>query len=347
MLRHCSLTRIADLDRAPYESRPLPPGEWEWADYVIAEVRRTPGSNYLVELRNGRMVQVMPGDRIVGAFGDRAATLEGVGSWTAIEHGKMHAMTSAGLFGAFSSLSAMIPQPMELDYHGHVIRGDCKLRMADFALSGDSGTRIELRTPTVLLVGTSMSAGKTTTGRVVTHLLSSAGFSVIGCKLTGAGRFRDIMTFKDAGAAAVYDFVDAGLPSTVVPEDEFRSAIRPLLAEIGRQNADFLVVEAGASPLEPYNGSAAIDELGDNIRTTILCASDPYSVVGVQKAFGLTPDLVSGPATSTSAAIDLVRRLSSVEGVNVMDPASRPILGRALEASLGVRIPGAATDPAT
>jgi hypothetical protein len=98
---------------------------------------------------------------------------------------------------------------------------------------------------------------------------------------------------------------------------------------------DFLVVEAGASPLEPYNGTAAIEELGDeNIRCKILCAFDPYAVIGVEKAFGLVPDLVTGPATSTSAAIDLVRKLSGVEGINVMDPESLPQLREMLKRTL-------------
>ena len=95
-----------------------------------------------------------------------------------------------------------------------------------------------------------------------------------------------------------------------------------------------VVAEAGASPLEPYNGAAAIDELGDNICCTILCASDPYAVVGVEKAFGLKPDLVSGPAASTSAAIDLVHKLTGVDAINVMDTGCLPALRRVLERTL-------------
>jgi hypothetical protein len=159
---------------------------------------------------------------------------------------------------------------------------------------------------------------------------------VIGAKLTGAGRYRDILSFRDAGADAVFDFVDAGLPSTVEPEAVFRDAIRPLLHHIDSLEPDFLVAEAGASPLEPYNGAAAIDELNRNIRCTVLCASDPYAVVGVEKAFGLVPDLVTGPATSTSAAIDLVQKLTSVEALNVLDPECMKGLRKILRRTLGL-----------
>jgi len=189
--------------------------------------------------------------------------------------------------------------------------------MSDFAIKSDGGP---FGVPTILLVGTSMSAGKTTTGRLIVHELERMGKNVVGAKLTGAGRYRDILSFRDAGAYAVFDFVDAGLPSTIESEKVFRDALRPLLHHIDSLHPDFLVAEVGASPLEPYNGAAAIDELDSNIRCTVLCASDPYSVVGVEKAFGLRPDLVTGLATSTSAAIDLVRKLAGVDALDVMNP---------------------------
>jgi hypothetical protein len=328
-----SLTRISDLELAGFETARLSRGQWAGSDYVLGEVTGTPSSLYTIELPSGRLVQVMPGDQVVGAFGNRAATLEGVGCWSEIENDNMHALTSAGLFGVFTSVSPIMPRPITLKYLGHVMRGDEKVRMTDFAI-GTKASKFD--TPTILLVGTSMSAGKTTTGRLIVHELASLDLNVIGAKLTGAGRYRDIVSFRDAGASAIFDFVDAGLPSTVVPEEEFRTAVRPLLYEISSREPDFLVAEAGASPLEPYNGAAAIDELGDNIRCTVLCASDPYAVVGVQQAFGLKPDFVTGPATNTSAAIELVTKLSGVRGANSMDPASLPAIRAMLRNTLGV-----------
>lgn len=315
-----SLARISDLDRMPYAVEALPKSAWDTGDYVECRISGERSDLYHIEDTRGDMLPIAPGDTLVGALGEREATLEGVGSWRAVEDGRMDAMTCAGLLGRFTSLSRYLTGiTVELEYRGHAVRHGRKIRMRDFALQEET---LAFATPAILLVGTSMSAGKTTSGKLACKVLSENGLSVIGAKLTGAGRYRDILAFKKSGATAIYDFVDAGLPSTVVPEEEFRAAIRPLLSHIQRRAADVVVVEAGASPLEPYNGAAAIDELGDNICCTVLCASDPYSVVGVQNAFGLQPDLVAGPATNTSAGIALVRKLTGVMGINVVDPDS-------------------------
>lgn len=330
-----SLARIADFDREPYDVHVLERPDWDSGDYVIGEVQGERTVLYNIETTTGEMVEVEPGDRVIGAFGDRAATLEGVGSWMDIDGDRMQALTNAGLFGRFTSISPLLPGPIAFRYEGHLLRRGRKLCMRDFACP-PSDTAFDV--PTILLYGTSMSAGKTMTGRLACRVLADLGYKVIGSKITGAGRYRDILSFRDNGAAEIYDFVDAGLPSTVVPEHDFLAAVRPLLSHIAARKPDFLVAEAGASPLEPYNGAAAIAELGDRVRVRILCASDPYAVVGVRAAFGLNPHLVTGPATNTSAGVDLVRKLTGVRGINILDPDSLPAFREFLLRALGLDV---------
>jgi hypothetical protein len=335
-----SLTRISDLDKNPFGVRAFERSKWQAGDYVLTEAAEPASELYQVELASGEMVPVSPGDTVIGAFGSREATLEGVGSYAAVTSNRMHMLTAAGLFGRFTSFSIMLPRPMSVIYRGHVVRDGRKVTMGDFALQSEAK---KFTVPTILIVGTSMSAGKTVTGRRVCEILSGSGFKVIGSKLTGAGRYRDIASFKRCGAAEVYDFVDVGLPSTVGPEAEFRTAIRHLLSHIEGRKPDFMVTEAGASPLEPYNVAAAMDELGDTVRCTILCASDPYAVVGVRDAFALVPDLVAGRAAQTSAAVELVRKLTGLRALNVIDRRTIPEFRRFLEEKLDIRIVGLAS----
>ena len=327
-----SLARISDLETVPYELSAVPHANWQIGDYVVGEVTGEASELYRIEDTSGVMVPVSRGDRVVGALGVRAATLEGVGSYRDVVGDRMQAMTNAGLFGAFTSLSKYMGRPISLRYLGHVIRRGRPSRMQDFALATEP---FRFCVPTILLIGTSMSSGKTMTGSMAVAALTQAGLTVTGAKLTGAGRYRDILSFRRHGARHIFDFVDAGLPSTILPEADFRSALRHLLARIDADRPDYLVAEAGASPLEPYNGAAAIELLGDNVVCSYLCASDPYAVVGVMEAFGFEPDIVAGPATNTTAGMDLVRKLTGLPAVSVLDDQSMPEFRKLLARKLG------------
>ncbi len=330
-----SVTRNSDLDSVSFDVDLLPRSQWQSGDFIVGEILTTP--RYETELDSGRMILNMKGDLLVGAFGERAATLEGVGDWKQIATDlRMQALTGAGLFGKATSRSPFMPDWIELRYRGHVMREGGKLTMLQFTRSGSGAV---LRIPVVLIVGTSMSAGKTTTGRILIHELARAGLRVGGAKLTGASRYRDVLSFLDAGAAEIFDFVDVGLPSTVCPEEQYGPALRQLLGIIADYELDVLVAEAGASPLEPYNGETAIRELGDSIRCTVLCASDPYAVVGVKTAFNLHPDFVAGPATATAAATALVRRLTGLYALDLTDRSNMSPLRLLLSDRLGIDIP--------
>ncbi len=330
-----SVTRNSDLDSVSFDVDLLPRSQWQSGDFIVGEILTTP--RYETELDSGRMILNMKGDLLVGAFGERAATLEGVGDWKQIDTDlRMQALTGAGLFGKATSRSPFMPDWIELRYRGHVMREGGKLTMLQFTRSGSGAV---LRIPVVLIVGTSMSAGKTTTGRILIHELARAGLRVGGAKLTGASRYRDVLSFLDAGAAEIFDFVDVGLPSTVCPEEQYGPALRQLLGIIADYELDVLVAEAGASPLEPYNGETAIRELGDSIRCTVLCASDPYAVVGVKTAFNLHPDFVAGPATATAAATALVRRLTGLYALDLTDRSNMSPLRLLLSDRLGIDIP--------
>jgi hypothetical protein len=321
-----SVTRNSDLWDVPFEVEALDRSQWATGDFVVGRVTGKRTGLYHCETRTGRMADMVRGDMMVGALGDRAATLEGVGNWRAIgDTLEMDALTSAGLIGKATSTSIFLPTFMRLDYLGHVMRRKVKLGMTDFVVQAEPAP---LETPVILLIGTSMSSGKTTSGQVIIRALNYLGKNVVAAKLTGAARFRDILTFRDAGASQVFDFVDAGLPSTVCSRSRFREAMELMTSRIAAAGADVLVAEAGASPLEPYNGDMVMEYVRDFTRFTVLCASDPYAVLGVQTAFGshLKADLVAGPAANTDAAVALVKKLTGLHALNLQVRTNYPEL---------------------
>lgn len=321
-----SVTRCSDLWINPFQILKLEREAWGTGDFVVGRAIGKRNRLWECETKTGRMADMVLGDLLVGALGTRAATLEGVGDWRAVGADReLEALTSAGLLAKGTSISPMLPDLMRLEYLGHATRNGRKMGMMDF-VSQTEPRKLDI--PVILIIGTSMSSGKTSSGQIIVRALRYLGLKVVAAKLTGAARYRDVLTFRDAGATNVFDFVDAGLPSTVCPEPVFRVALELMLSKIAGCGADVLVAEAGASPLEPYNGGTVIEYLRGNTRFTVLCASDPYAVLGVQTAFGdgLKADLVSGPAANTTAAIALVKEISGHKALSLLDRNTYPEL---------------------
>ncbi|MEJ2384330.1 MAG: hypothetical protein P8Y54_08010 [Xanthomonadales bacterium] len=329
-----SVTRCSDFGDVPFEVAELDRAHWGTGDFVVGRITGDRNRLYHCETRSGRMTDMVRDDLMVGALGQRAATLEGVGDWRETgPDGILEALTSAGLLGRATSISPTFPNLMRMHYVGHVVRHGRKITMQDFVVPATSE---DLDIPVILLIGTSMSSGKTSSGRLIIRALKYMGLDVIAAKLTGAARYRDILQFRDAGARCVIDFVDAGLPSTVCSAERYAEALDLMLARLAGCRGQVLVAESGASPLEPYNGAAVVERLSAKLRFTVLCAYDPYAVLGVQSAFGpsLRASIVSGPAANTSAGCDLVQRLCGLESLSLLDRRNYPELCRKLKDAL-------------
>ncbi len=331
-----SMLRISDLDQRHFEVKKLEKIKWKTGDYVVGKITNPGNDQMKIELINGRMRSFMKGDLVVGALGERYATLEATGSWRETEEdGIMHLLTGGGLIGKCTSKSVYLPNLIEIEYQGHVIRDEKVCHMDDF-VKLIPYQKFDL--PVILLVGTSMSAGKTTVARIIVNQLKRAGLQIVAGKLTGASRYRDTLSLKDVGASYIFDFVDIGLPSSIYPREKFRKKLIQLLSKIQNTKADVAVIELGASPLEPYNGDIAFEELKDCVKCTVLCASDPYAVYGVMKSFKLKPDIVSGIATNTYAGAELIEKLCAVKALNLIDPKTAGELRRILSSKLGMKL---------
>lgn len=330
-----SVTRIADLPDWPFSFEKVDQEVWKAGDYVVAEVLPRKSMAEQFELPSGRTCTPLSGDLLVGALARRAATLEATGSFEAVgPDGMMHCLTGAGCMGLVTSASRFSKAFLPLRYRGHVMQGGRTVNMRDWV---PEPTDTPYEVPTVLLVGTSMSAGKTLAGRIAVRQLKALGHTVVGAKLTGAGRWHDTLSFKDAGADFTFDFIDAGLPTTVVSPSEYRAAIRPLLSRIAETGATAAVIEAGASPLEPYNGGELVQVLEDNVAFTILAASDPYAVVGILNAWKRQVDLVTGPASNTLAGVALVHELAGLPALDLLDEHTHDSLRQRLGEAVGSR----------
>jgi hypothetical protein len=342
-----SLTRISDLSTGePFDVKPISKKLWGTGDYVVGKyVNNNNHSNSLGKGENkwveesgtGRRRPLYEDDLVVGAFGVRKATLEAVGDWHYLkeeeeeeeEEIRMQDICGSAMFGKQTSQSTRQPMSPTYIYQGHVMRHNQKVTMNDF-VSGEIPESvlknpIQLNCPIILVFGSSMSCGKTiAAGTIIPLLKHDLGYkNIVGVKLTGAGFYHDIQSMMDAGAHDAYDFVDVGLPSTVMDDpEEYRHHLRKLLYFIQEQQPDCIVAEVGGSLCEPYNGWVVLDgEVTPDI--LVLCASDPYAVLGLQVALhkqrgiDIQPHVVTGMTASTSAGIDMVYQLTGLTALNL------------------------------
>jgi hypothetical protein len=91
------------------------------------------------------------------------------------------------------------------------------LSMRDFGLSisADPEPRQANDPPLVLVVGSDMDAGKTTTARRLVYALRAMGHKVAAGKATGVASLGDLTSLYDAGASEVLDFAALGEPATI------------------------------------------------------------------------------------------------------------------------------------
>lgn len=330
-----SLTRIADFDSRPPRAVSIPRENWSRGDYVVVEMLPDGPDSYALETADGGQVEMVSGNLMIGALGTRAATLEVVGDWREIgDDLEMQTLTAAGVLGVCTSASLQSPELANVRYVGHAFRDGERSRMKDFVTPSEAGP---LEAPVILIIGTSMDSGKTVAAVAAVRELVAMGRRVAGAKVTGVGRLRDVLAMGRAGADPIMDFVDVGLPSTVVPRDEYERSLRLLCSKLAESEPEVVIIEAGASPLEPYCGDVAMKVLEKNVAMTVLCASDPYAVLGVMEAFDIKPDLVSGRSTSTEAGVRLIEKMTGVPALNVIDRTTGPQLAAMLTEKLPAR----------
>ncbi len=209
---------------------------------VLARVT-TLGKHKEVEGADGRKLMLFPGDVIAGALGYRYATDQYEG--LPIASGPAgHLLSIGGVCGYVASKNEKMLDPTGLEWIGTLADSEGEaLNLRRFALK-PRRTPTAPRPRTVLVVGASMNAGKTTTAAQVIRSLSGQGRCVAAAKLSGTACRKDPGMMEDAGAVRVLDFTHVGYPSTanLAAGDllDLASDLRALLME---EKPEFLVYE--------------------------------------------------------------------------------------------------------
>ncbi len=207
------------------------------------------GKHLTIQGETGMMNKIMPGDRIMAAFGHRYATEQFEGYVPEQCQQEFHILGAGGTVGWVHSTHAKFSGggPTRLRIVGYAIDDtgqviNTKKLKAD-KLFGFSGLSASF-TKVVLSIGSSMDSGKTTTAAHLVHGLARKGKRVVFIKLTGTVFTKDRDLAYDLGAAQSLDFSQFGFPSTYMcTENELLSLYESLLHQALESDPDYVVME--------------------------------------------------------------------------------------------------------
>jgi hypothetical protein len=267
----------------------------------------------------GRWMTLHDGDLVIGALGKRHALhgYEGVVPESLAIGDRINMLNIGGVMGKALSWNPDVGPPFELEVLGQVqVFPEFQSRqgIAGHVAHDALVLRPEApKVPVVWIIGTCMNAGKTFAACAVVRALHQAGYRVGGAKLTGISLMRDVLSMYDHGAELIADFTDAGVVCSG-PENAAETA-HVVLGELAHLGAEVIVAETGDGILGEYGVQAILADPALRAQTAVFlfCANDPVGVAGgldvLQREYGITADLVAGPATDNAVGQRFVERL--------------------------------------
>lgn len=195
-----------------------------------------------VETDTGRHATLFPGDVVVGAFGNRYATKAYEGRVPNAASGVYHLLTTGGVLGHVVSAAEGMLEPTLIEPLGYLAaEGGGVENLGRHALRPLPEAP---RVPTIVVVGSSMDAGKTTMLATLCYGLAAAGRRVHAGKLTGTGCLKDLHRYLDGGAAEVLDFCDAGFAATsLATPAELGEISEALITNLAAGRPDYIALE--------------------------------------------------------------------------------------------------------
>jgi len=235
---------------APERARQLLYGELkpEAGDLVLARVDEL-GQHKRLELVSSRRATLFEGDEIVVVYGNRYAPdqFEGIvpdnlGPCRLVAAGGVAARL-LNRHDRMRTATRITPLGLLADEEGVRINlSSSRLPKAD---------QLEVAPLVLVVAGTSMNSGKTTTCANLVKGFVRQKIKVAAAKFTGTGAGADYRTLVDAGARPVFDFIDAGYVSTYrAQRDALNDIVMTLGAEMAAARPDVIIIEVADGLLQ-------------------------------------------------------------------------------------------------
>lgn len=303
------------FEEASYELREKTP---ERGDVVVGEIKSV-GWHSEMEGLNGEYMRLFESDLIVTALGNRYATSEFGGRVPKSLKRNLEILNAGGVAGRFTGKNLKVPNPTIFKPLGYLLDDSGKpANISNYALKRK---RILQEAPIILVLGSGMDAGKTTTATSVIKALTLHGKKIAAGKLTGTSRMKDTSLMHDAGAIDVLDHVDAGFPSTHKCEKkELKDIFEVIYSNLLKKRPDYIVLEIADGILQRETTILLTQGyLMEKVSHIFLSASDSVAAYGAKeylKSLGISISAFSGPVANSELMMEEVNKRTGISCVN-------------------------------
>jgi dethiobiotin synthetase len=263
--RRSFATRRVDFDSVRYLITNA--GKPEPSQVILARVDAI-GQHARLELPDGRRSKFYEGDEIIVAYGARYAP-DQFEAHVPDDFGPCELVAGGGIAARVASRHATMRKATNITPIGLLADADGHpINLARTALP--PAPRALVSPSVVVVAGTSMNAGKTTTAASLIRGLARAGLRVGATKVTGTGSGGDLWSMWDAGASVIYDFTDMGHATTcgVLPS-ELEAITRGLVDHLAAAGVDVVVMEIADGLLQAQTAallaSRTISQIADAV----------------------------------------------------------------------------------
>jgi len=307
-------------------------------DVAIFRIKKIGKHRNLVSHDNKQM-RLYENDLFIGVFGNRYASDAFEGRVKNLD--KISILTAAGMVGTVRYRNKNVKRSTKISFEGYLCddkdnRINLKKRMFKKNNSMKNNTLKNL----ILVVGSGMNSGKTTTACKLIHQLSKKNLKVSGCKLTGSVSHRDKYDMMSAGSSIGLDFSDYGFPSTYLcSEDELMDLFYTMISDIKEKtDPDVTVMEIADGILQRETAFLLKNKDIQNMTKGIVLASTDalsalYSVEQLQK-INYNILAVSGAITSSPLSCKEFQKKEKQIPLASSAPDSGDELGEKISATL-------------
>ncbi|MEA1948112.1 MAG: hypothetical protein U9N83_12525 [Thermodesulfobacteriota bacterium] len=296
--------RILDPDKAYYfhdQNRAKP----KIGDVALVRIDKISNHTKMITARSERL-RLHHNDIIVGVFGNRYAT----DAFEAEVHGleQLHLLTNAGMIGTMLSKNQKVKFPTQVTFLGYLTDKEgqtVNIKEVLFpAVVADSRHQ-----NVVLVVGSGMNSGKTSTASKLVKALLKRGLRVSICKLTGSVSPGDLFEYHSTSAQDVRDFSDYGFPSTYLSErQELIGLFYTMLADASRVKPDVIIMEIADGILQRETKmllqAPEIKQHTCGVMLTATCAGSALFGIDKIQSYGHRVIGVSGVITNASLYVE-------------------------------------------